>query len=95
MADSAYYTAWQMTQNMDLQMRVAASAQQEAEATGAAVADPEAWARERRWEWATQTDWIAAVQAAQDTGITEWGRNPGVVTDQHVLSYVQAALAAP
>jgi hypothetical protein len=92
MAQSAYYTAFQMTHNMDLTMRVAASAQQEAEARGMTI-DPEAWAQERRWDWATQADWIAAVQAAIDTGITEWGRNPGVVTDQHILSYVQTAMA--
>lgn len=93
MADSAYFTAWQMTQNMDLTMRVAASAQQESEAAVTPIDDPEAWARDRRWDWATQTDWVAAVQAAIDSGITEWGRNAGVVTDQHILSYVQAAIA--
>lgn len=95
MASSTYYTAWQITQNFDLANRIAASAQQESEAKGTPIADVEAWARERRWDWATQTDWIAAVQAAQDTGITEWGKSPSVVTDQHILSYVQAALAAP
>lgn len=91
MAESVYYTAWQMTQNMDLLNRIAASVQQETEA-GTPLADPEAWAREHKWDWATQSDWIAAVQAAQNTGITEWGRNTAVVTDQHILSYVQAAL---
>jgi hypothetical protein len=92
MASSSYYVAWQMTNNFDLLNRVAASVQQESEA-GTPIADPEAWAREHRWDWATQTDWVAAVQAAQDSGITEWGRSPSVVTDQHILSYVQAALA--
>lgn len=93
MAGSAYYTAWLMSQNVDLTMRVAAAAQQEAEAGSVTIEDVEAWARERRWDWATQADWIAAVQAAMDTGITAWGSNPGVVTDQHILSYVQGALA--
>lgn len=93
MASSAYFVAWQMTQNFDLMMRVAASAQQEAEAAGEPLADVETWAREHRWEWATQTDWTAAVSAAMDTGITEWGSNPAVITDQHILSYVQGALA--
>lgn len=91
MALSSYYVAWLMTQNIDLTMRVAASAQQESEAT-TPIADPEAWARERRWDWSTQTDWIAAVSAAIDTGITAWGAHPGVVTDQHILSYVQSAV---
>jgi hypothetical protein len=94
MSQSGYYTAWQMSMNTDLMMRVAASAQQETEAT-TPIADPEAWARERRWDWATQTDWITAVQAAIDTGITEWGSNAAVITDQHILSWVQTELAAP
>lgn len=93
MATSAYYTAWQMTLNTDLMMRVAASAQQETADDATPLEDPEAWARDNRWDWATQSDWIAAVTAAIDTGITQWGSNPGVVTDQHVLSYVQGKLA--
>jgi hypothetical protein len=92
MADSAYYVAWQMTQNMDLMMRVAASVQQESEASTTPIEDPEIWSREHRWDWATQADWIAAVTAAIDTGITAWGNNPSVVTDQHILSYVQSAM---
>jgi hypothetical protein len=91
MASSSYFVAWQMTTNIDLLMRVAASAQQESEA-GTPLDDPEAWARDHRWDWATQSDWVTAVQAAQDTGITEWGKSPSVVTDQHILSYVQATL---
>lgn len=93
MASSAYYVAWQMTQNMDLTMRVAASAQQESEASATPIDDVEQWARDHRWEWATQTDWIAAVTAAMDTGITAWGSNPAVITDQHILSYVQGAMS--
>lgn len=93
MADSSYFIAWQMTNNYDLRMRVAASAQQEADASGTPLDDPEQWSQERRWTWATQTNWIAAVQSALDVGITEWGRQPGVITDQMILSYVQPALA--
>jgi hypothetical protein len=94
MAESAYFTAWQMTQNMDLTMRVAASAQQEAEAASLTL-DPEEFARTERWDWATQSDWVSAVQAAMATGITEWGRNAGVVTDQMILSWVQANMPVP
>jgi hypothetical protein len=93
MALSSYYVAWLMTQNIDLTMRVAASAQQESEASAEPIDDPEAWAREHRWDWSTQTDWTAAVAAAMETGITAWGSNPAVITDQHILSYVQGALA--
>jgi hypothetical protein len=90
MADSSYYVAFLITQNSDLLMRVAASAQQE---SGDTLADPEQWARDHKWEYSTQADWVSAVMAAMDTGITAWGSNPGVVTDQHILSYVQGALA--
>lgn len=93
MAASAYFVAWQMTQNMDLTMRVAASVQQES-AAAAPIADVESWARDRRWDWATHSDWIAAVQGAMDTGITAWGVNPGVITDGMILSYVQSAVPA-
>ena len=93
MADSSYFTAWQITGNVELQMRVAASVQQEAEQAGNPVADVEAWAREHRWEYSTQADWIAAVQAAIETGIGNWGSNTGVITDQMILSYVQPAVA--
>lgn len=91
MASSGYYTAFLMTQNTDLMMRIAASAQQETE-PGSDI-DPEAWARDRRWDWSTKSDWIAAVQGAIDNGITAWGMHPGVVTDGHILSYVQSAMA--
>ena len=93
MSSSIYYTAWQMSQDIGLMMRVAASAQQESEASQTPIGDPEAWARDRRSDWGTQIDWVQAVQAAMETGITAWGSNPNVVTDQHILSYVQAAIA--
>lgn len=94
MAESAYFTAWQVSINNDLTMRVAASAQQESEAATVSLGDPEAWARGHRWEWATQSDWIAAVQTAMETGICNWGQSPSVITDQHILSYVQGAIGA-
>lgn len=94
MDNSAYYTAWEMTQNIDLMMRVAAAAQQEAMAAQTPdFNNPEDWARARRWEWATKADWIAAVQSAKETGITVWGINPNVITDGMILSYVQPAVA--
>lgn len=93
MSDSVYFTAWEITQNNELAMRVAASAQQESEAAQAPIENVEQWARDHRWEWGTQSDWISAVSAAQASGIIDWGRNPSVITDQHVLSWVQGALA--
>jgi hypothetical protein len=94
MAQSSYYTAWLITNNTDLTMRVAASVQQESERSGTPVDDPQIWAQAHRWDWGTQSDWVAAVSAAIETGITAWGQVPGVVTDQMILSWTQAALAA-
>jgi hypothetical protein len=93
MAESAYYVAYLMTNNYDLLNRVAASAQQEIERLGLTDIDPYEWSVTHKWEWATQDDWTAAVLAAITTGITEWGRNPNVVTDQMILSWVQPAIA--
>ncbi len=95
MAESSYYTAYLMTNNMDLSNRIAASAQQEATSAQLDDFQPEQWAQQHRWSWATQSDWIAAVQSAMDTGIADWGRRPGVITDQMILSYVQPAVAVP
>jgi hypothetical protein len=93
MPESTYFVAYQLTLNEDLMFRVAASVQQESETAGTPIDNPDIWAREHRWGWATQADWCAAVQSAMDTGITAWGSNPSVVTDYMILSYVQGALA--
>ena len=90
---SSYYVASQITINPDVQARITAAAQQEAEAQSTTI-DPYQWMFDHRWDWGTQADWVQAVEAAQETGITEWGRNPGVITDQHILSYVQTTMAA-
>lgn len=95
MAESAYYVAYLMTNNYDLVNRVAASAQTEFARTTETGQDPYEWSMAHRWEWATQTDWVAAVQGALATGITEWGRNVAVVTDQMILSWVQPAISPP
>lgn len=95
MAESTYYIAYMIKNNVDLMNRVAASAQQESEAIQPPPENfsPEQWAQIHSWEWATQSDWITAVQSAIDAGITAWGQQPNVVTDQMILSYVQAAIA--
>jgi len=94
MAESTYYTAYLMTNNTDLTNRIAASAQQEAAAAGLTDVVPEQWATQHRWEWATESDWIAAVQSAIDTGIADWGRRSGVITDAMILAFVQPAIQA-
>lgn len=93
MSKSAYFVSWEMTQNRDLMMRVAASAQQEASAAQIPDFDPETWAHDNRWKWATLSDWVAAVSAAMETGITAWGTAPAVITDGMILSYVQPAVS--
>lgn len=94
MTSSSYYVSWQMTQNMDLVMRVAASAQQESVAANAPIDNVEQWAKDKRWEWSARGDWIAAVQTALETGIADWGARSNVITDGMILSYVQPAVAA-
>lgn len=91
MPQSAYHVAYQIRSDYDLHVRVAASAQQEYGATSGDQFDPELWATAHSWEYAAQTDWIAAVMSAIDNGLTSWGADPAVVTDQHILSFVQSA----
>jgi hypothetical protein len=92
---SAYHVAYQIKSDNDLHVRVSAAAQQEAEAAGGLQGgfDPESWALARSWGYGTQTDWIAAVSTALENGVPKWGADPGVITDQHILSYVQAQFA--
>jgi hypothetical protein len=95
---SAYHVAFQVVTDYDLHVRVSSSAQQEWEATNPtpdpeAPFDPEAWARDHAWDYGTQSDWVASVMYAIETGNLDWGKDAGVITDQHILSYVQTAMA--
>lgn len=96
MAFSAYHVAYQIVTDYDLHVRVSASAQQESETNMPASPDPwdpEAWARAYAWDYGTQADWVEVVTYALETGNLAWGKDPAVVTDQHILSFVQSAMA--
>lgn len=91
---STYHVAHQIVTDYDVHVRVAAAAQQETEGGGLVGGfDPEAWASAHSWHYGTQSDWIAAVMSALEAGVPKWGADPAVITDQHILSYVQAAMA--
>jgi hypothetical protein len=92
MAQSAYLTAYMIVTDYDIHVRVSAAARQESEAAPPVLDDPETWARDHAWDYGTQTDWVAAVMSAIDAGITDWGKDPVVITDQHILSYVQSVM---
>lgn len=95
MALSAYHVAYQIVRDYDLHVRVAASARQESEVVGAPLDDPELWANEHAWDYGTNSDWVDVVLYAIETGNTAWGKDPTVVTDQAILSYVQAVMTPP
>lgn len=86
---SAYHVAYQIVTDGDVAVRVAAAAKQEDDG----LQDPTAWAADHAWDYGTQSDWIASVMYALDSGKTDWGKDPGVITDQHILSFVQSAMA--
>lgn len=53
------------------------------------ITNPEAWAREHRWELSSQPGWVDAYKYAIDSGDEEPGANEGAVTDGMILSAVQ------
>lgn len=91
MAFSDYHVGYMIVTDRDVLVRVAAAVQQEKGSLDGF--EPEEWARTHAWDYGTQSDWIDAVSYAMETGNQQWGADPGVITDQHILSYVQSALA--
>lgn len=89
MALSDYSVAYLIKDDEFVHRRVSASAQQEAVAASVEVGDPEVWARDHAWEYGVQQDWIDAVKYAIETGVMEWGNDPGVINDAEILDYVQ------
>lgn len=72
----------------DLQQRIAACA------AGEGIADPVAWATTRCWKFATQPGWADAYQSAVYSFIDRPGLRPGAISDQMILTAVQAVVAA-
>lgn len=78
----------EMANSTALRDRIAACAAQEG------IADPVAWASQRMWEFAAQAgwadSWAYAVQNYNKNQNPETGARDDVITDQTILSAVQA-----
>ena len=86
---SEYYVGYLVQQDADLRRRVAACAQQQADAAVVDIGDPEVWAAENSWHYAMAPGWVAKANSAIVAGIVAWGQDPGVITDADILSWVQ------
>ena len=95
MAQSSYYTGWLISEDTDLRVRIAAAAQQQADQAQVEIGDPEVWAAEHRWQYATAPGWVGKVMSAMESGVLAWGRDPSVITDQDILSWTQPEIAGP
>ena len=94
MAQSSYYIGYLISVTGDLSMRVAACAQAEADRASVDIGDPEAWAQTHRWDYAMAPGWVAKVESAVENGITDWGKDPAVITDGDILATVQPMMSA-
>lgn len=91
---SSYYVGSLLQQDASLGKRVAAAAQQQADAATVDIGDPEEWAAAHSWSYAMAPGWVPKVESAIVSGIVEWGQDPAVITDQDILSWVQPEITA-
>ena len=61
----------------------------------AAPYNAQAWVEANSYVWASSPDWGAAWDSALAGGNEEPGKDPAVITDNQILSTVQALLAPP
>jgi hypothetical protein len=87
------WTQAQMAQDTDLTARVAMCFATETR-DDPQREDPQMWASQHRWEWATAPGWAAAWASALTNGSEAPGREPDVITDAMILSEVQRIMAA-
>lgn len=80
----SYLAVYEMAHDDDLQGRITAAVAMEG------IAWPDGWVARRRWELVARTDWAGAWAWATATERTDLGSDPGVITDQMILSSVQA-----
>lgn len=52
--------------------------------------DPELWVQQHKWSVAAQPGWGDAWDYATNSGKTDIGKDPAVITDSMILSAVQA-----
>lgn len=82
----AYQTIVSMAGDQNLLYRVAAcAAEQDA-------AQPLAWAQNHMWHVVNASDWQQAWDYATQQAIPDAGKDPGVITDQMILSAVQGRI---
>lgn len=86
---SSYYVGYLVKQDADLRNRVAACAQQQADAAVVDIGDPQVWAEENSWAYAMAPGWVGKVESAIANGIVAWGQDPTVITDGDILSWTQ------
>lgn len=86
----SYLTQSIISDDPYMRLRVASCAAQQGCAD--AGIDPDAWAVEWRRVWGSSPGWDAAWESAQAGGITDPGADPSVITDQMILSQVQAMM---
>lgn len=79
-----YLAVSQMAHDEALQGRIAAAAAMER------LTWPDGWVARRRWQLVARSDWADAWAYATSTGKTNPGPDPGVITDQMILSAIQA-----
>lgn len=79
-----YWTVALMSQDADLLARVTACVAIEGER------DPELWTQKHKWTVVGQPGWGAAWESALAGQVVDIGKSPAVITDQAILSAVQA-----
>ena len=86
----SYWDISQMALDMDLLLRVQASAAQEIPI----AESPYTWTAEHILNVTSQPDWDSAWSSAIASGVPNPGRDEGVITDGMILSGVQAVQSA-
>jgi hypothetical protein len=84
-----YYEQSQLSADMDFYSRIAACA-----AVEVADANPQMWAQNNIWHIAASPGFADAYSYALNTGVENPGRDPAVITDEMILSAVQAHIPA-
>lgn len=85
----SYLAVFEMHDDPDLQGRITAAAAMEG------MEWPDGWVARRRWQLVAHADWATAWAYARDVGTETPGADPGVITDQMILSTVQAVATGP
>lgn len=80
----SYWDQADLADDSDLRRRVTACAATEG------VPDPDGWVYQNRWALSAQPGWVELYASAGTSGTGSAGRDPSVITDEMILSSVQA-----